>query len=75
MARYRKPTIAEQGGLDVYLATLQEENNGFSSSYVLRMLDSDASNASIGNIIGRRPATIRHWRQVRKAELKAKKIA
>lgn len=72
-ARYRKPTIEEQGGLEIYLAALKEENNGFGSAQVIRMLDSKATNTSIGNIVGRLPSTIKHWREVRQDELKTAK--
>lgn len=73
MTRYRQPTIQEQGGLLVYLDGLREENNGYSGTQVIGMLDSKASNTSIGNIVGRLPSTIRHWRKVRKEEMNSGK--
>jgi hypothetical protein len=71
MARYRKPTIEEQGGLLPYLTVfLENEANKYSPTQVIDMLDGKASNTSIGDIVGHLPSTIKHWRTVRKNELK-----
>lgn len=73
MPRHRQQTIEEQGGLLVYLDRLQQENNDFPGSLVIKMLDSKATNTSIGHIVGRLPSTIKNWRRVRKEGLKRAK--